>query len=64
MIKSTDMKDTIRNVLEKYAGTQANLDSLALREMIADEIADELQRKGIRMINYHVPDYVDDDLSL
>lgn len=41
------MKETILRVLEKYKGTQANLDSEALREMITDELLDELHSKYI-----------------
>ena len=39
------MKDIIHNILEQYTGKEANLDSLALREMITDEIVDELKLK-------------------
>ena len=62
------MKEIIHDVLKKYTGREANLDSLALREMITDEITYELERKGIRMLSSHYSngkeDYVDDDLSL
>jgi hypothetical protein len=59
------MKNIIRNVLERYTGREANLDSLTLREMIVDEIADELESKGIRIDDlYHKSDYIDDDLSI
>ena len=39
------MKETILKVLENYKGSQANLDSKVLREMLADEIVDGLHKK-------------------
>ena len=45
------MKEIIHGVLARYVGTEANMDSLALREMITDEITYELECKGIAMID-------------
>ena len=39
------IKDTILEVLARYADKQANLDSDILQNMIADEIEYELNRK-------------------
>ena len=39
------IKETILEVLAKYANQQANLDSDVLQNMIADEIEHELNRK-------------------
>jgi len=41
------IKETILEVLAKYANQQANLDSDVLQNMIADEIEHELNRKLI-----------------
>ena len=41
------IKETILEVLAKYANQQANLDSDILQNMIADEIEHELNRKLI-----------------
>ena len=39
------MKELIHEILKRYTGKGANLDSLALREMIADELYDEINTK-------------------
>ena len=39
------MKETIAKVLEEYKGSQVNLDAAAAREAIADQIADEIEKK-------------------
>ena len=41
------IKETILEVLSRYADKQANLDSDVLQNMIADEIEHELNRKLI-----------------
>jgi hypothetical protein len=41
------MKQTILDVLDRYKDTQLNLASEACREMIADEIQDEIKSKYI-----------------
>ena len=41
------IKETILEVLARYANQQANLDSDVLQNMIADEIEHELNRKLI-----------------
>ena len=41
------MKKVIRKVLERYVGRYANMDSITLREMITDEIVDEIELEYI-----------------
>ena len=41
------MKEIIHGVLARYVGKEANMDSLALREMITDEIVDEIEHEYI-----------------
>mgnify|MGYP003658110943 CR=1 FL=1 len=43
----TNMKETIQHVLSKYDGKQINMDSQSARDMIADELVDELNSKFV-----------------
>lgn len=41
------LKQTILNVLQQYEGSQFNIDSNVGREMVADQIVDEIKREYI-----------------
>lgn len=42
-----NLKQTILNVLQQYEGSQFNIDSQTGREMVADQLVDEIKREHI-----------------
>ena len=42
-----ELKKTIRKVLDDYVGSQLNIDSEVARDMITDQLTDEIQHKFI-----------------